>query len=321
MPMRSRLLFFRHVAVATGLAVSALAEPAPPADRPAEASVSVVAEIPLQFSARGQRLPVPLIAAKLYGTEGLLIVDTGSSHQAVARAFADSHHLASTPEAAGHDHAGNTVATQHAGTGEWQIGPEQRTVTDAVIVPGPAAFAPLGIHGFLSPQNFFTAGYLVFDFPAGKLIVLKPAPAATLRPWLKTLYPTRPLLELPRATDAALDPRKIYVHAALGDHSPVVAELDTGGSVTEFDESLLPPVAASDATTTTSTASGKTNTARTVEGQTIHLAGHAFGPMKIKRHLPRPGVQALLGIDLLRQTVLIVPLDPTAPLWLLPSEH
>ncbi|MCX6955903.1 MAG: hypothetical protein NTV51_27480 [Verrucomicrobia bacterium] len=317
--MRSLLHFSRLLILAAGLTGGALANPAPAPDQKDGPPVAVVAEIPLHFSARGNRLPVPLADARLYGADGLVIVDTGASHQAICRDFADLAGLTGTRNAAGRDHAGQPVGTERAPAGNWRVGPVQRSISDAVIVPGPASFGPLGIRGFLSPQNFFEQGYLVFDFPGGRLTVL--APTARLVAWLHERYPARPVLELARATDVGLDARKIYVYASLGDAAPIVAELDTGGSLTEFDESLLPPPAASDATATTSTAAGRTGKVRTVEGQSVRLGGHAFGPMKIKQHHPRAGVQALLGMDLLRQTVLVVPLNPNEPVRLLPKEN
>jgi len=284
---------------------------ASPPDLPAE--VRLVAEAPIAFSARGQKLPVPLVTARIAGREGLLVLDTGSSHQALTRTFADAQYLASTPSEAGRDHAGATVATQRAAPCEWVIGSFNRRVEEAVVVPAPAPFGPLGIVGFLSPQNFFPDATVVLDFPGGRLLALA-GDSAAIRAWLAARYPSAPSAQLSRAPGPHAE--KLYVIAAVTGQREALAEIDTGGSMTEFAESLLPTGPAT-GTTTSVTVSGPTRTARTVENQTLDLGALSFAGLKVKTRPPSAQPAVLIGADLLRRTVLVIPADKHAPLLLL----
>lgn len=284
---------------------------ASPPELPAE--VRLVAEAPIAFSARAQKLPVPLVSARIAGREGLLVLDTGSSHQALTRTFADAQGLASTPSGEGRDHAGAKVATQRAAPCEWVIGSFGRRIEEAVIVPAPAPFGPLGIVGFLSPQNFFPDATVVLDFPSGRLLALA-GDSAAIRAWLAARYPAAPSTELARAPGPHAE--KLYVTVAVTGQREALAEIDTGGSMTEFAEALL-PAGPTTQTTTSVAVSGSTRTARTVEGQTLDLGALSFSGLKVKTRPPSGQPAVLIGTDVLRRTVLVIPADKRAPLLLL----
>lgn len=270
-------------------------------------------DVPLGFSARGQKLPVPLVPVRLHGSDGLLLVDTGSSHNALTRDFAEAHDLAGAPAGTGRDHAGEAVTTSPAKAIDWELGAFSRRVEDAIVVAGPPPFKPLGIVGFLSPQNFFGTASVVLDFPAGRLLAL-PGDANAARAWAESRYPDAEIAVLPRA--AGPHARKLYVQAQLASGELVVAEIDTGGSTTEFAENLLP--ADGNGETLTSVAvSGKKRAARLVEGQALSLGGMKFGPLKVKARPTDAAPAVLLGIDLLRHTVLILPAASDAPVLVL----
>lgn len=279
----------------------------------ASSRAQLIAEVPINFAARGQKLPVPLIPAQVCGVDGLLLIDTGSSHNALTRDFAEAHDLTNATATIGRDHAGETVTTSLAQTADWQLGEFRRPVEDAVVVAGPPPFKPLGIVGFLSPQNFFGAAHVVLDFPAGRLVALA-GDANAARAWAVARYPGAELAVLPRA--AGPHTQKLYVQAQLASGASVVAEIDTGGSTTEFAANLL-PAEDTDETVTSVTVSGKKRAARVVDGQTLSLGGMKFGPLKVKARPTGTGPAMLLGIDLLRQTVLILPAAPNAPIVVL----
>ncbi len=312
---RTLFRFLSRLTVVSLLLAGTLRADAPPTSSPAD-GVRIMGQTTLDFSAGGHPLPVPVVNAELYGTRGLLIVDTGSSHNAIARAWADERKFGQTPPASGRDHAGTAMTVAVAPPGKWQIGATSRTLDDTVITPTPAAFAPLGIVGFLSPQNFFEHGFVVLDFAAGRLTVLEGSPPA-VEAWLRPQNPRARLTALAR--ERGIDPRKIFVRARLPGRDPVVAEIDTGGSFTEFDDNLLP---ASDPTevATSLSVTGKKASARLVAGQTVILGELSFGPMKVKARAPIAGFAALIGMDLLRRTVVVIPPGQDAPLLLLQSQ-
>lgn len=275
---------------------------------------TVVAEVPIVFEARGQKLPVPLVPGRIQEQEGLLLLDTGSSHNALTRAFAEAHGIVGTPAGTGHDHAGDAVKTELASATEWRLGPFTRRVEDGLVVPGPPPFAPLGIVGFLSPQRLFASSTVVLDFPGGRLFALSGSAAAIER-WLAARYRDAARATLPRVAGPHAD--KLYVTVRLAGGVSAVAEIDTGGTTTEFAESLLPPAEPAPETATSTAVSGRTRTARVVPGQTLALGALDFGPTKVKTRPADVAPEVLLGIDLLRRTVLVIPAEPAAPLVVL----
>lgn len=275
---------------------------------------TLVAEAPIVFEARGQKLPVPLVPGRIQDQEGLLLLDTGSSHNALTRAFADAHGLVGTPAGTGRDHAGDAVKTELASATEWHVGAFARRLEDTVIVPGPPPFAPLGIVGFLSPQRLFAGSTVVLDFPGGRLFALSGSEAAIAR-WLAARYPAAERVPLPRV--AGPHANKLYVTAQLAGGVAATAEIDSGGTMTEFAESLLPPAEPAPEAATSKAVGGRTRTARVVSGQALALGSLDFGPMKIKARPAGAPPEVLLGIDLLRRTVLVIPAETAAPLLFL----
>ena len=280
------------------------------------AEVTVVAEVPIVFEARGQKLPVPLVPGRIQEQEGLLLIDTGSSHNALTRTFADACGLVRNPAGTGRDHAGDAVKTELASATEWRLGTFTRPVEETLVVPGPPPFAPLGIVGFLSPQRFFAGSTVVLDFPGGRLFALSGSSAA-IEHWLAERYRGAARATLPRVAGPHAD--KLYVTAQLAGGGSAVAEIDTGGTTTEFAESLLPPAEAAPETATSTAVGGRTRTARVVPGQTLALGSLDFGPTKVKARPAGGSPEVLVGIDLLRLTVLVIPAEPAAPLVVLRS--
>lgn len=244
-------------------------------------------------------------------------MDSGSSHQALSRAFADQNGLVAQPVGTGRDHAGQAVAVARAEPATWEIGGQAWRDEETVIVPTPPAFAPLGIIGFLSPQHCLKRGYVVLDFPGQRLRLVEAPDRPALAAWLQQEYAGSSALDLPRVTGPSA--RKIYVQARLAGQPAVEAELDTGGSRTEFDASLLPAVTAQAPTSQGVAVSGASTAAPLHANQTVQVGGHAFAGLQVKARQPGAAPRALLGADLLRQTVLVLPADPAEPLILLPA--
>lgn len=124
-----------------------------------------------------------------------------------------------------------------------------------------------------------------------------------------------PLLSLERAPD---DPT-ILVRAAVEPLDPVVTMLDTGGKVTEFVDAAVPGRGRGPRKGAGHGVGGCQVTGSEVEGQTL-VVGDARLP--VPRLLVRDemdGYEGLVGMDLLRGTVLTVTADPTRPvIWQVP---
>ena len=194
-----------------------------------------------------------------------------------------------------------------------------RQRADVKIVAGPPPFVQLGIGGFLSPQNFVEHGYIVLDFPAHKMIIVD-ANAAQLREWIATRYRGASLVDVPRIET---DHRDIYVTAALPNKPAVKVSVDTGGSGTEFDQHYVDDGTAGTPGTTGVSVSGAAIEGRTVEHQTISLAGHRVPNMTIlSRDFSSSDdhLQGLLGIDILSAFVIAISADPAQPLIMIASK-
>lgn len=263
-----------------------------------------VEELNLAFSARGKPLPVPLIQATVAGKEVLLLLDTGATHSVLGSDFVRKQGLARSGDTQGEGHIGEKVELGRLAPVDLGVGHTTRHLEDLASTDVPSAFGPLGIAGFLSPQTFFTEGCLVFDFPAGKLYVLK-CGFTEARAWLASRHPGSRIADLRRVPDN--EGRRLLLSAAVAGRPPVTALLDTGGSHTEFAPEYLGVSDAAPGDTGGISVSGKAVQATSVPGQQVELGGLLFGPMTLRSRVQKPGRQALIGMDLLRSTVLLVP--------------
>ncbi len=183
---------------------------------------------------------------------------------------------------------------------------------DAVAITGPTPFEGWGVGGFLSPQHLHPTATVVIDLVADRLLLVDiEDEASDLRPWLPTRAPNLSLLELVRDQT---EPTPV-VPASVEPFAPVKAMLNTGGRGTEFAAAAVPGLAG-----TATPDSGKGVSGDPVFGSVVEerilLVGGARLP--IPRLLVRPEIDSMLGLigmDILRGTVLLVSADRHRPIW------
>lgn len=274
----------------------------------------VIFDVPLTFEAEGRPLPVPLVAVTVGGHPTKLIVDTGASHHVLTTAFARAIGQTLTSASAGQDHAGQGMATWEAGTVQARFADVDVQLTDVAAIEGPPPFEPLGIGGLLSPQHLHPTAHAVLDFTVNRLLLVEGAPS-DVAAWAAKRWGGLTGVTLARANDD----RKIMVQAAIEPFASVVTELDSGGSGTEALAAYVADVAAGATTSGGVGVSGGGIDGVPVTGRNLLVGGRSI---PIPSLLVRPDMgghlfTSLVGMDVLRGTVLVVSSSPSnAVFWL-----
>lgn len=265
--------------VAGGCAVTVRTLPVEP---PARAVVLGEAEIEFDPSLGG--VAVPVVRARLGETRARLVIDT-------ARPTA----LQSTFGRGGERTVAITV-------GGWA-----RKITATTSADEP-------LDGKLNPLDLVPRGFAVVDLRAGRLLLVD-GTAAAMGAWLRERFGGVVFTPLGRSGD---DPRILLVPAALEKRPPLPVLLDASGEWrTAFS------VAYAGEPTSAETASAVTAngiTATEVSGRTVRLAGRDLGPVTLvalsewKAPAVAPTAEAVVGLDVLRGLVLVLPADPKAPI-------
>ncbi|HLE88949.1 MAG TPA: retropepsin-like aspartic protease [Candidatus Limnocylindria bacterium] len=272
----------------------------------------VLLDVPITFDVGGgQTTHAPMVDATVRGTPTRLIVDTGSDAHILTIELAEAVGLAAEPGEAGTDSSGASVPSWGLGEVAVRVAEHQFALHDVVAITGPAPFAGWGIGGILSPQHLEPGAWAVLDLAAERFFLLDGDEAAVTA-WLRTRTPALQLLHLEREPGDAT----ILVRAAVGPFDPVVTMLDSGGKQTSFTATAVPGDAGG-ATTSAGRGVGGAEHFGAVLADRILLVGGARLPLGTLLVEPEmDGRDGLVGMDVLRGTVLTVSGDPHRPvLW------
>ncbi|HSL26240.1 MAG TPA: hypothetical protein VLA54_08160, partial [Acidimicrobiia bacterium] len=106
--------------------------------------------------------------------------------------------------------------------------------------------------------------------------------------------------------------------AAIEPFDPVVTMLDTGGKRTEFAEAAVPALLGGTAVESGRGVGGATAISSEVNDQVLRVGSATLPVPSLLVRKEIGTAQGLVGMDLLRGTVLVVSADPSRPvLWLL----
>ena len=278
-------------------------------------TTNALLEVPITFDVGGEVTHAPMVEATVGGTRTKLIVDTGSTDHILTRELADMAGLKSEPGEPGTDSNGASVPSWTLGEVTIQIGDRTFTLRSVVAITGPEPFADWGIGGILSPQHLHPTAYVVVDLLDHALILVE-GNAADVTPWVAARSPTLH----PHSLDRASRDSTILVHAAIDPFAPVVTMLDTGGKRTEFGASAVPGLRGDRQGSGGRGVGGGQSFGSEVEDQRLRV-GNATVP--VPRLLLRDDIgnaPGLIGMDILRGTVLMVSADQRRPvIWLLPT--
>ena len=249
---------------------------------PAAPPPSAIWEVPITFPAG-----LPVVEATIGGKPVLLALDTGAPEITLQAWFVKSLEIEPT-EAEGHFVAelplqlGTSVITA-----KWRL------------VETDAAQRELGIGGTLSPQKLLAKGAVAIDFPRKRLLGLDGQANAWLR-WLDERSPQGQTEALPRA--APFDGR-LHVMTRVGDGRAVATTIDSGKVRSVYASTLFDP----------SLLSGGEH----VAGLHLKVGQAQFGPLDVGVQPAEGAVEGWLGMDVLRKTVLLLPVHEMHPIWLM----
>lgn len=272
--------------------------------------------LPITFaSSDGVAVHAPMVRATVRSMEMLFVLDTGSEVHILTRELADQVGLPLSEGEDGTDHAGATMPSWSAGTVEVEAAGVALPLADVVVIPAPAPFPGWGVGGILSPQHLRTDAAAVIDLVDDELLLVAGA-AGTFDAWLAQRHPELTLLRLARD---GRSPTPV-VPAAIAPFDDTAAMLNTGGKHTEFDVTVLPELAPAAVGRLGAGVSGAEVRGSVIGAQTLVVAGASLPVAELALREGMTYPHALVGMDVLRGTVLTSDADPSGALrWQVPA--
>jgi len=275
-------------------------------------------DVPITFDV-GDRLTThaPMVHATIHGTPTKLIVDTGSDVHILTIELAEQVGLEAEPGEAGTDSTGASVPSWTLGQVPVQIADQAFELQNVVAITAPAPFPGWGIGGILSPQKLHPTAWAVLDLAADRFVLLD-GDEADLTAWLTARTPAMQLLRLARAEGDDT----ILVRAAIDPFDEVVTMLDSGGKRTAFTAAAVPRDAAGPRTSSGRGVGGTEHFGAEITDQWLLVGGARVSLPTLIIEQEMEGRDGLIGMDVLRGTVLTVSGDPHRPvIWQVPPVY
>ena len=274
----------------------------------------ILLEAPITFDVPGGRTHAPMVRARVNGLETMLILDTGSTDHILTTEVTQRLGLALEPGEPGTDSAGASVASWTLATAEVRIAGQDLAFRDLVVIDPPGPFPGWGIGGLLSPQHLDPSAYAVLDMLGNRLTLM--AGSEELNPWLADRHPDLRTLDIePVAGDGT-----VLVRMAIDPHLPVVTMLDTGAKATTWAAAAVPGLATGARQTTGRGVGGTESFGLSAEDQVLVAGGARIRLPRLLVGEAHGETQGLVGMDLLRGTVLAVSGDPSRDvIWMVPA--
>jgi hypothetical protein len=267
-------------------------------------------EVPITFDVGDEVTHAPMVHVTVTGTSTKLILDTGSTDHILTIELAEEIGLQAEPGEPGTDSTGASVPSWTLGEVEVEIAGQAFAMRDVVAITAPAPFPGWGVGGFISPQHLQPGAWAVLDLAADRFFLLD-GEEADVTAWLSERMPGLQLLRLERAPGDGT----ILVRAAVEPFGGVVTMLDSGGKRTQFTQTAVPGASGAQASSGRGVGGGESFGAE-VRDQKL-IVGEARLPLAALIVSPEmDGRDGLVGMDVLRGTVLTVSGDPHRPvIW------
>ena len=266
--------------------------------------------MPITFDVGDRLTHAPMIHASVAGARTKLILDTGSTDHILTIELAEQAGLSAEPGEPGTDSTGASVPSWTLGEVEVEIAGQAFALRDVVAITAPAPFPGWGVGGFISPQHLRPGAWAVLDLAAERFLLLDGEEADVVA-WLSERTPDLQLLRLERVPGDGT----VLVRAAIEPFDEVVTMLDSGGKRTQFTQTAVPGASGAQASSGRGVGGAESFGAE-VPGQTL-IVGEARLPLATLIVSPEmDGRDGLVGMDVLRGTVLTVSGDPHRPvIW------
>jgi hypothetical protein len=272
----------------------------------------ILLDVPITFDAGEQRTThAPMVHATIHGLPTKLIIDTGSTDHILTIELAEQLGLEATPGEAGTDSTGASVASWTLGTVTAEIAGHAFELENVIAITAPAPFPGFGIGGILSAQHLKADAWAMLDL-AGQRFTLLDGEEADVTAWLNDRAPTLELLRLERVPGDTT----ILVLAAVEPHGPVVTMLDSGGKRTQFTRAAVPDAGEGPQTITGHGVGGGASLGTELAARTLLVGGARLPVQSLIVGPEMDDRDGLVGMDVLRGTLLTVSGDPDRPvLW------
>lgn len=278
--------------------------------------VRVLARVPITFEvAGGGTEHAPLVVGRIDGLETRLVLDTGSEVHLLTKELVDRLDLALEEGEEGTDHSGATMPSWTVEDTVLRLGEIDLALHGVVAIPAPRPFPGWGVGGILSPQHLHPVATTVIDLAADELLLVEGDDAAVAS-WLAARSPTLITLALER--DDAFP--SVVVQASIVPHPELPTMLNTGGRHTEFSGDALPGLTGAAPERLGGGVSGADVIGARAGEATLVVAGHALRVLSLALRSSMHDPQGLVGMDVLRGTILAVGADVGRPvLWQIPA--
>ena len=269
----------------------------------------VLASTPIVFVGRdGSTQHAPLVTAAVGGIDTMFVLDSGSDVHILIKELVDLLGLDVEEGEEGVDHSGATMPSWSVDDVSLDLGEAEVTLREIVSIPAPAPFPGLGIGGILSPQHLHPTATTVIDLAAAELSLVEGTGDAVAR-WVAARGTDRTTLELARDPQFATP----VVQAAVEPFETLPVLLNTGGKNTEFASGAVPGLAATAPERRGAGVSGAPVVGSSVGAQVLLVSGHRVPVDELVVRETMHDPQGMIGIDVLRGTVLACASDPARP--------
>lgn len=280
--------------------------------------MEILFDEPITFvGADGQPTHAPMVAATISGEATRLVVDTGSTDHILTIELARRLGLPEEPGEEGIDSTGASVPSWSLGDVPIGIGATSHRLRSVIAIAAPGPFEARGIGGIISPQHLVPDAWTCLDMAADRFIAIAGAGDADLADWLSVRAPDFRLLRLARAEGDTT----ILIRGAIEPHHPVITLIDTGGKQSDVVASAVPGLMGEETESTGRGVGGTEMFGAAATDQVLNL-GEARIPLPrlvVVRDVEGRGI--LVGMDVLRGTIVTVHGDPARPVfWQLPSQ-
>ena len=275
--------------------------------------MSVLHAEPITFETSEGTTHSPLVNAVVNGVTTRLILDTGATDHLLTMDVCEAANLATEPGEPGTDSTGSSVPSWLAREVTVRVGEIELDLPEVIVIDTPPPFRSRGLGGALSPQHLRPGTYAVLDLSASPIAAL--VRANDVDAWLAESYPGWRALRLPAVDGDGT----VLVEAAIDSFPPVVVMLDTGAKTTYAARTAVPGLGEGGVRRSTGRGVGGTESFGVdVPGRVLHV-GDASLPFDLVIAEHDLGIAGcVVGMDVLRGTVLAVG-PPGSPVrWLLP---
>jgi Aspartyl protease len=273
-------------------------------------AVRILTRVPIT-SATADRTAqhAPLVAGAIGGVETLLVLDTGSDVHLLTKELVDRLGLTVEAGEEGVDHSGATMPSWSVEDAELILGDVEVTLGDLVSIPAPAPFTRWGIGGILSPQHLHPNAVTVIDLHHDELLLVD-ADDEELVSWLEARSPALNAVTLER--DPSF-PTLVVRGIAVRPFPEMPTLLNSGGKRTEFARDAVPGLGGSEPERLGGGVSGAAVIGEAAGAQVLDVAGHDLPVTELAVRETMHDAQGMVGIDVLRGTVLAFAGDRERP--------